>query len=95
LSTKATPEKKPCGCCSIFFRADICPQCQVAGCASTVGQKGHKCQLQGNLVQAMQLSEFQVRAAYAELQTKYNELLVEAQRLARIVAAADPGRAVV
>lgn len=87
MSLKA--QKIPCGCCSIFFESTICPQCQVAGCATTVGQKKHKCKLQGNLMAAMEMSEFQVRAAYAELQTKYAELLAEAQRLARIIYAAE------
>lgn len=70
-------QKQPCACCSIFFESKICPQCQVAGCACTVGTKKHKCRLQGNMISVMALSEFQVRAELAELKTKYAELLTK------------------
>lgn len=52
MSTKADPGKgrnettqRPCSCCGVFFRPDVCPQCYVAGCAPTVGTKAHKCRL--------------------------------------------------
>jgi hypothetical protein len=60
----------------------------VAGCGAN--KKGDKCRLQANFTTVMQLSEFQVRRELAELKTKFAELLTEAQRLARIVHAADP-----
>lgn len=82
-------QKQPCACCSIFFESKICPQCQVAGCASTVGGKKHKCLLQGNMIAVMALSEFQVRAELAELKTKYAELLTESQRVTRILLHAE------
>lgn len=84
----AKKEKVPCACCGVFHDASICSQCQVAGCAAK--KKGEKCRLQANYLTSMQMSEFQLRAAYAELLTKYAELLEESQRLARIVHAADP-----
>lgn len=76
-------QKQPCACCSIFFESKICPQCQVAGCACTVGTKKHKCRLQGNMIAVMALSEFQVRAELAELKTKYAELLAVNAELLR------------
>jgi hypothetical protein len=44
LSTKI-----PCRCCGVFHDPALCSQCTVAGCASTVGKKDHKCHLQGSL----------------------------------------------
>jgi hypothetical protein len=83
LKNETKNEKQPCACCSIFFNSQICPQCQVAGCASK-GKK-EKCRLQANMMQVMQLSEFQVRSQFAELKTKYAELYADWQRLARIL----------
>jgi len=79
----ATNEKKPCRCCSVFHDPTLCSQCQVAGCAAN-GKKD-KCRLQGTMIAAMKLSEFQLRARVVDLEKQNAELLTEAQRLARIL----------
>jgi hypothetical protein len=85
MSAKAKAETKPCACCATFHNPKICSQCRVAGCDVTLGQKGHKCRLQGTLLHAMTLSPFQLQQRVAELEKSVADLTVENRRLVGIV----------
>jgi hypothetical protein len=77
MSSKASNEKVPCKCCAVYHDPTVCAQCHVAGCESTVGQKTHKCRLQGTILHAMQLSTFQLQQRFVELQKENSKLLEE------------------
>ena len=81
MSTKN--EKQPCACCGVFHNPQICAQCAAAGCTC---KKNEKCRLQGDLVAAMQRSEFHLRRQFAELQKKYADLFDAMQKLEQHLA---------
>lgn len=83
MSIKNAKTKATCRCCSVHFDATICAQCQTAGCAGN--KKGQKCRLSDPIQEAMAMTPHQLQMAYAGLKKNYSDLLVESQRLARIV----------
>jgi hypothetical protein len=68
-------------CCHVNFDPNICPQCQVAGCACK--GKNEKCRLSTLQIGAAKLSPFQLRARIIELEKQVVELMEQKQHLTR------------
>jgi hypothetical protein len=76
-----------CRCCHVNFDPNICPQCQVAGCAAKA--KDEKCRLSAPQFGARKLSPFQLQQRVVDLQTRNADLEQQVAELlkSRTVAA--------
>lgn len=71
--TKTNRETRACSCCAVRFLGDLCPQCYVAGCAHK--GKAKPCLMTSGTKATQEMTEHQVREAYAVLLAEYERLV--------------------